>query len=499
MPGSQVFAHGVASGDPSADGVVLWTRLTAAGTPGPVPVRWRASLSPDLSGAVAEGEVEASVERDRTVHVDVGGLEPATTYYYRFDALGSSSPVGRTRTTPRGATSRVRLGVASCANWAHGFFNAYRHLAERDVDAVAHLGDYVYEGADAWPAVARVHRPPARLRTLADYRTRHAQYRSDPDLQRLHARHPVVAVWDDHDVAGNAWRDGAADHDPSTDGSWSDRRAAAVRAYLEWLPVRSPDPARTERIYRSLVFGDLVRLIVLDTRLEGRDRPAEDGKRAVATVGKRERSLLGAEQRRWLHDELRALAAWRLLGNQVMMAPLHVLRLPGLLRRLVPGIVAGGAGVNAGQWDGYPEERRRLFEFLRRETVRDVVVLTGDLHSSWAAELTLDPSAQSGAVGVEFVTPSVTARSFVEEVAPPLPGSSAVLRRLVARQNPHVRFFDLERHGYLLVDVDSERVVAEWWHVDTVASRSTGERLAARWAVRRGDPRLVPQAPSPDA
>lgn len=487
-----VFAHGVASGDPLADGVVLWTRVTVDGA-GPVPVRWRVARTPELGNVVARGEAEAGPGHDFTVKVDVRGLEPATTYHYGFEAAGAASPVGRTRTAPRGATDRARLGVVSCACWPHGFFNAYRHLAGRDVDVVVHLGDYVYEGGEAWVEAGRAHRPPHRLRTLADYRARHAQYRTDPDLQRLHRRHPVVAVWDDHDVAGSAWRDGAGDHDPGEDGPWPDRRAAAVRAYLEWLPVRLPDPSRPDRIYRTVAWGDLVRLIMLDTRLEGRERPAADGRRAVATVEVRDRSLLGDDQRRWLYEELRAPARWRLLGNQVMMAPLRVLDLPRPLRWLVPGTVAGGAGVNAGQWDGYPHERRALFELLEGEGIADVVVLTGDLHSSWAAELTLDPRGSRPPVGVELVTPSVTARSFAEMLAPPVPGGRSALRRLVARQNPHVRWFDLERHGYLLVDVDGAAVEAEWWHVGTVEERAVGEHLAARWRVRRGDPRLVPR------
>jgi alkaline phosphatase D len=494
--GGGPFRHGVASGDPLPDAVVLWTRVTVPEGDA-VPVRWRVSRSSDGGGpAVAEGHATASAEDDFTVKVDVGGLEPATTYHYRFEVDGAASPVGRTRTAPSGQTAAVRLGVVSCANWAHGLFTAYRHLAEREVDLVVHLGDYVYESDEAWTELGRSHNPAARLRTLADYRARHAQYRTDPDLRRLHERHPLVAVWDDHDVAGNAWRDGAADHDPASDGPWPRRRAAATRAFLEWLPVRTPDRSRPGRIYRSFALGDLVRLIMLDTRLEGRDRPAADGERPVATVESRSRSLLGDGQRRWLRDELRAPAAWRVLGNQVMMAPLRLVTLPGPLRRFLPGTVAGGAGVNAGQWDGYPRERRNLFEFVERAGVSDIVVLTGDLHSSWASELTLDPTQPSRTVGVELVTPSITSRSFAEEVAPPLPGARALLRRVVRRQNPHVRFFDLERHGYLVVDVDHDRVRAEWWHVDGVTDPAAGETRAARWVVRRGDPLLVEESPA---
>jgi len=488
-PSNSLFAHGLASGDPVADGVVLWTRVSPSSAE-PVAVRWRVATDPDVEAVVAEGGVEAAAEHDFTVKVDVRDLQPATTYYYAFEAAGLFSPVGRTRTAPRGPTDRIRLGVVSCACWPHGFFNAYRHLAERDVDVVLHVGDYIYENGDAWEEVGRVHQPRHRLRTLADYRCRHAQYKTDPDLQELHRRHPMIAVWDDHDVAGNAWRDGATDHDPEEDGDWHQRRAAAVQAYLEWLPVRPPERARPELIYRSFRLGELAQLTVLDTRLAGRDRPEADGERAVATV-ERHRSLLGTEQWDWLREQLRSSSSrWQLIANQVMVAPLRVVDLPMPLRRLVPGSVAGGVGVNAGQWDGYPEERAELFDLLVKEGLGNVVVLAGDLHSSWAAELTLDPKGQARPVGVEFVAPSVTSRCFAEEVAPSLPGSRALLRRLVASQNPHFRFFDLEGHGYVVVDVTPERLRADFWHVRTVAERVRGERLVASQVVRGGEARL---------
>lgn len=330
------------------------------------------------------------------------------------------------------------------------------------------------------------------MSSLRDYRTRHAQYRRDPDLQRLHQQHPVVAVWDDHDIAGNAWHGGAAEHDPANDGRWSDRRAAAMRAYLEWVPVRLPDPDDPDRIYRTLSLGNLAQLVMLDTRMVGRDRPAKAGERVVTTLAEGGRSLLGQEQRRWLRDELLASAGkWSILGNQVMMAPLRALELPRVLRRCLHGLVAGGAGVNSDQWDGYPAERRDLFECVEREQLVDLIVLSGDLHSSWAAELTPDPRSDGGVVGVEFVTPSVTAPSFAAGVTPPFPLAGALLRRLVARQNPHVCFFDLEHHGYVVVDIDEERVQADWWHVETVAERRLVEWLGASWQVRRGTPRLV--------
>ncbi|MFP5371970.1 MAG: alkaline phosphatase D family protein [Actinomycetes bacterium] len=489
---SPQFRHGVASGDPQPDGVLIWTRVTPEAS-GATEVRWRVAADRGLGEVVAQGEAEARADHDFTVRVDVRGLDPSTTYFYGFEAGDGRSPVGRTRTGPSGSTDNVRIGVVSCANWVQGYFNAYGHLAERDVDLVVHVGDYLYETADRRTKLGRVHQPRRRLRTLADYRTRHAQYRTDPDLQRLHAQHPVVAVWDDHEVAGNAWRDGALDHDPEKDGDWGERRAAAVQAYLEWLPVRQPDPRRPDRIYRTVGLGDVARLHVLDTRLAGRDRPAAAGGRPVASVLVRDRRLLGDEQWAWLQEELRAPVRWRLLGNQVMMAPLRLVQVPRPLRRVMPGLVAGGTGVNAGQWDGYPQERQQLFDHLRREGIGNVVVLTGDLHSSWAAELTLDAgNPDVPPVGVEMVTPSVTSRTFGKSLAPPLPGARALLRRVIASQNRHVRWFDLDAHGYVVVDVTAERVHAEWWHIDTVARPGGGEELAAAWVVRDGDPHLTP-------
>ncbi len=475
---------------------MIWSRVTTR-PPDPVAVHWRVGRAPDLTDVVAEGEVVAAAEHDFTVKVDVRGLEPSTTYHYGFETGGLPSPVGRTRTAPAGPTAGIRLGIVSCASWPDGFFNAYGHLAERDVDLVVHLGDYVYEDGKAGRKIGRAHHPPKRVSSLDDYRARHAQYRTDPDLQRLHRQHPMVAVWDDHDVANDAWRDGAVDHDPDEDGEWHQRRAAAMRAYLEWLPVRLPDPAHPERIYRTVHLGDLAELIVLDTRLAGRDRPAQSGKRPVATVLVRDRSLLGDEQRAWLRDQLRTPAQWRLLGNQVMMAPLRVIDLPRPLERFVPGLVAGGVGVNSAQWDGYPEEREALFEHLREQGPGNAVVLTGDLHSSWAAELTLDPRDPAEVpVGVEFVTPSVTSRSFADGLAPPVPGGRALLRRLIAHQNPHQRFIDLEGHGYVVVDVSPDRVQADWWHVETIARRTGRAKVVASWMVRAGETLLSP-APAP--
>jgi alkaline phosphatase D len=467
------FRHGVASADPLPDGVLLWTRCTAGGSD-PVDVEWWIGPAPDEP--LARGTATASPDGDFTVHVDVGGLEPGTTYWYGFAVGEDRSPVGRTRTAPA-AGDRVRIGLTSCAYWSCGWFNAYANMAARDLDLVVQVGDYIYENDVMRTSrrAVRMHRPAGPLVTLEDYRTRHAQYRTDPDLQALHARHPIAAAWDDHELVGGTWRTGAVAHRPARHGSWEARRAAAIRAYFEWMPVRR---SSHESVYRALALGPLADLVLLDTRLVGRDKPMVHAERPVWRVDPAPRGLLGEEQWRWL--EARAAgstAQWLLVGNQVMMSPLRAVN------------VAGGRGFNAGQWDGYPRERQRLFEMLRRTGwATDVAVLSGDIHSSWAADLP---------VGAEFVSPSVTTDSFARTVFPAVPGVSALARRVFLSQNPHLRLADLDHHGYVTVDVSPERIQADWWHLDTIARRPSGERWAGGWSLDHGQLGLRPaEAPA---
>jgi alkaline phosphatase D len=475
------FAQGIASGDPTSDAVVLWTRVS--GPAGEVPVRWVVARDDGLTDVVRSGEATASPQRDHTVHVDVTGLEPGTTYAYGFEALDERSPTGRTRTA--GApddTSEVRLGVVSCSSYAAGPFTAYRHLAETDVDLVVHLGDYLYELGRG----PRAHVPAADPVTLADYRARHAQQRSDPDLQALHAAVAVAPVWDDHDVAGNAWRDGAANHDPDRQGPWEARRAAALQAWREWLPVRSPDPGRPERIWRSLPLGGVADLVLLDTRHDGRDRQATEG-----DLDDPGRAMLSDDQQRWLEATLAASRApWRVLGNQVVLTPL-AFSVPDLVAGAVDGLgfVADGKVVNPDAWDGYPAARRQLLASLAG--AGPSLVLTGDVHSSWAFEVS---DADGRPVTVEWVTPSVTAPPFADIVGLPAPSLASAVVDAVARQLPQVRWAELTRHGYLVVSLTSSRAQADWWHVDLERADA---QLAASWAVEAASPTLVEAEPLP--
>lgn len=473
------FAHGIASGDPLADRVILWTRVNPQGDQ-PVPVRWVIARDERLRDIVNEGVVTALPARDWTVKVDADGLEPGQRYWYRFEAKRSKSTTGSTRTLPADSASRVRFAVASCSNYPAGFFNAYGRIAARaDLDAVLHLGDYIYEYAAGGyaedKALGRFHEPAHEIVSLTDYRTRYAQYRTDTDLQAAHAAHPWICVWDDHESANNAWRDGAENHQPE-EGAWATRRDAAVRAWHEWMPVRERPAAGASPIFRSFRFGRIADLIMLDTRLHGRTEQVAD-RTNMSAMQAPGHSLLGPDQEAWLAEELRASvrrgAAWHVIGQQLMVAQL---------------MDADRVMLNTDMWDGYPDSRAALFDQLRDERIPDTVILTGDIHSAWAADLTADPFAPNydaksgkGSLAVELVTTSITS---------PGPGGDAAAiaarERGITSNMPHIQYVNMRQRGYLIVDLDTERARAEWWFVDRIDAPSDQEELGAAYVSARG-------------
>jgi alkaline phosphatase D len=486
--GTPVFQHGLASGDPLADRVILWTRVTPARLDRAVPVRWRIATDAALRDIVDQGEVNALPQRDFTVKVDALGLAPGRTYYYGFDADGEATPVGRTRTLPVGALPRLRLAVASCANLPFGWFNVYANIAARaDLDAVLHLGDYLYEyGPGEYGdgrEFGRVHVPAREILDLADYRTRHAQYKRDTDLQAAHRQHPWIVAWDDHESANNAWSGGAGNHDAAREGPWPARRAAAVRAFAEWMPIRElPDDDTGLRTWRSFAFGDLVDLAMLDTRLHGRNLQAK--RDDAATIADPARTLLGMDQEAWLARQLRRSqergAAFRLLGQQVLFG-----QMLGDERNVL----------NTDGWDGYPAARQRVFDQLARERIGDVVVLTGDLHSAWALDLTpapfggYDAATGRGALAVEMVTSAVTSPSPFRDAEA---ASAAEVRML--RNGPHLKYLNYRQRGYLLLDVTPERAQGEWYFVADITRRGSADLLGAAYATARGSNHLLPMA-----
>ncbi|MDP1571100.1 MAG: alkaline phosphatase D family protein [Vicinamibacterales bacterium] len=493
-----VFRHGVASGDPLTDRVILWTRVTTDGTDA-VPVRWMVARDARLTDIVARGESRTGAARDFTVKVDVPGLEAGTHYFYRFEALGVPSAMGRTRTLPGAGAERLRLAVTSCSNLPFGYFNAYAAIARRpDLDAVLHLGDYIYEYPNAQygdgTALGRVPAPDRETLSLEDYRTRHAQYKADPDSQEVHRQHPFICVWDDHELANDAWWGGAQNHNPEDgEGDWYVRRNAAVQAYYEWMPVREHGSVRHARLARTFSFGTLADVIMVDSRLVGRDQQAAS-REDIATLDAPHRSMLGRAQEGWLGGEftesVRAGTGWQILGQQTPFAP-----------QSRPGSPA----VATDNWDGYRAARDRMFDLVEETGVTNFAVLTGDVHSVWAYDLPrrpfddYDPGTGRGSLGVELACTSVTSPSSVG-AGPDGEGQLAAI--LAAR--PHLRYVEGRRRGYYILDVTRERLQADHYFVRTIEQRSPDEAFAKGFVCESGSRRLVETAsparpaPAPD-
>jgi alkaline phosphatase D len=480
-----VFRHGVASGDPLADRVILWTRVTPSGTALAQKVSWQVARDPKFANTVARGDVETGAARDFTVKLDARGLEPATTYYYRFQSGGEQSPIGRTKTLPLENVARVRLGVVSCSNLPQGYFNAYACLANRlDLDAILHLGDYLYEYANAQygdgAKYGRAPVPDKEMVLLEDYRQRHAQYKADPDSQEIHRQHPFIVTWDDHEFTNNTWMNGAQNHnnDGQDEGDWNARRLAAIQAYFEWMPIREDAPTLQGRIYRAFRFGNLATLFMLDTRMIGRDRQVLS--KEIASIEDPKRQLLGAAQEGWLAEQfvtsVRNKSTWTVLGQQVMFAP-----------QTPTGAVAG----NADSWDGYRGARGRVFDMVERAKVGNLAVLTGDVHSSWAFDVPRDPfqgydkATGKGSLGVEFAGTSVTSPSNVGR-----DGQKQLDDLKAAR--PHLHYVDGRYRGYYIVDLTRERLQADYYAVATVAERSAKERFEQGFITESGRNHLVP-------
>ncbi|MFD5203819.1 alkaline phosphatase D family protein [Streptomyces sp. NPDC058375] len=502
------FLHGVASGDPLPDGVLLWTRVTpepgaepGSGLGADTPVRWEVAEDREFTRISATGTTTASAVSDHTVKADVRGLRPATAYWFRFTAgsdpaTGTVSPVGRTRTAPvtDAAVAGIRLGVVSCANWEAGWFSAYRHLAARpDLDAVLHLGDYLYEyGTGAYPAqgtALRAHRPAHEILNLADYRTRHGNYKTDADLQALHAAHPVIATWDDHEFANDAWSGGAENHTPGAEGVWEQRVAAAKQAYFEWMPVR----ASTEgTVYRRLRFGRLAELHLLDLR-SFRSEQASVGNGAVDDP---ERTVTGRAQLDWLKAGLAGSdAAWKLVGTSVMISPVAFGALPAHLLEPLAGLLGlpkEGLAVNVDQWDGYTDDRKELIAHLRDRGVADTVFLTGDIHMAWANDVPVRAATYplSPSAATEFVVTSVTSDNL-DDILRVAPGTVSVVAAAAVRvANRHVKWVDMDAHGYGVLDVTAERAQMDYYAISDRTDPDATSAWTRSYRTRRGAQRV---------
>jgi alkaline phosphatase D len=499
------FAYGVASGDPWPGSVVLWTRVTPTpeSTPGSeagpeVRVDWQVARDAAFTEPVAGGTVTTGPWRDHTVKVLAGGLRPSTTYFYRFVLDGVRSPVGRTRTAPGPGSlpGGLRFGVVSCSNWQAGYFSAYRHLAARgDLDAVLHLGDYLYEygpgeyGYGPNDVDVRSHRPPHEMVSLRDYRRRHAQYKTDADLQALHATAPWIPTWDDHESANDAYGSGAENHQPASEGEWRARRAAAYRAYDEWMPVRlsaSVALGDGNQIYRRLNFGRLADLSMLDLRSYRSRQVAHQ----LGGVGDPNRRITGDPQMAWLKDGLAGSSAlWKLVGNPVMIAPVVFPPLPRELSRMAGDrsgpVPPDGVPYNLDQWDGYTADRHELFDHLADHGIEGVVFLTGDIHSAWANDLPADAGTYpaSPSLATEFVCTSVTSNNLDDMTGSPPRTTSLTVEAGIQADNRHVRYLDFDSHGYSVLDVTPQRVQMDYYVTGDRRDPDAGSSWSASWAT----------------
>lgn len=515
------FDFGVASGDPLADRVILWTHAKHGALMEPsvsVTLIWQVAHDAAFTQLVASGTVLSEAANGFTAKVDASGLSAGRSYFFRFRSGDSVSPVGQVRTLPAQGATALRLAVFSCANYPAGYFHAYSEALKVQADYAVHLGDYIYEypaggyASETAASMGRVVVPANECITLDDYRQRYAQYRSDPDLKQLHARLPMIAVWDDHEIANDAHLTGAENHTEGNEGRFADRVSAALKAYHEWMPIRTQG-SDLKQIYRSFDFGGLAALHMLETRLVGREaqvtfaellNPAT-APEALARIASPTRQLMGAQQMQWLQRQLAAsTATWQVLGQQTLMAemafPVSILaalnstdtsaqaqqaaqqaitdyltakataaQAPQLLtpqqQALLDPTVNPLLGYNLDAWDGYPAARETVLATAQALGKR-LVVLAGDTHNAWHSELRrLDRSL----VGHEFATPGVSSPGLEDYLAALPPAQVAQIFTGVIDT---LTYADTHRRGFLLMQFTPQQVSGTWYLLDTVKSRT---------------------------
>ncbi|MFW2057313.1 alkaline phosphatase D family protein [Acinetobacter haemolyticus] len=511
------FDHGVASGDPLQDRVILWTRLTPNDVSARLQVTWQIALDQQFKQIIKSDKVITTASDDFTVKVDATGLKADQSYFYRFIFGDKISPVGQTKTLAVN-TSKVSFAVCSCSNYPAGYFYVYREIAKQNVDVVIHLGDYIYEygaGEYASEDAVQLGRTLAadnnqEIIKLDDYRKRYALYRQDPDLQAVHQRHPFIVVWDDHELANDTWKDGAENHQEN-EGSFLERKLAALQAYFEWMPIRPIDDQKI-KIYRQFDFGHLVQLSMLDTRIIARDEQLDyanyitasglDAAKFQADLTDRNRTLMGYDQRDWLLGKLQqSTATWNVLGQQILMSKMQIpaellfslaeitsgqpsadtlTKMQAQIKELVtlkvrlkqgdPTLtlqekarVLTVAPYNLDAWDGYFAEREILYGTLA-QLKKKIVVLAGDTHNAWSSNL----YSQDGAfVGVELATSSVSSPGMEKYLNIPtdqLQQFEFAFTTLI----DELSYCNLNQRGYLMVEFNEEKVHSEWIFVDSI-------------------------------
>ncbi len=518
------FAHGVASGDPFANSVILWTRVTPEGE-GDVSVIWEIDQDADFGSLAASGIVKTNAVKDYTVKVEATDLTPGKWYYYRFRVGNNISQIGRTRTLPEGDMAEARFAIVSCSNWQHGYFNTYDHIAKQAkderFDALIHLGDYYYEyGADETPRIAdRIHEPRHEIVSLGDYRLRHAQYRSDSALQDVTAQMPVIAVWDDHETTNDSWKGGAENHDEG-EGDWEIRKEAALRAYYEWMPLREPQFGKSrEDIYRAFEWGDLASIVCVETRLTARaeqliiedyideiDVPGGAEKFKKEKLYAPDREMMGPHQQDFIIDTFakskQSGKPWRLLANQVIMGRLLTPDFtPYIDESAIQNIEAVWSGVRdfvtlskyslpvyPDSWDGYPLARDNFYAALSNAGINDMLVLTGDAHEFWVNDLT---SEAGDKLGVELVTSSVSSETLTAFLG----SGTADHNLLLTQSNPDARYYNALVNGYIDLTLTPKKAKVKMIGISTVESREFEAFTAAQFTLRKSGDTLKVTSP----
>lgn len=503
------FNYGVASGDPLINKVILWTHAKYQNSNDPVALSYEVATDAAFANVVSSGTTTALEAASFTAKVDAAGLAPATDYYYRFKSDVWISPIGRTRTLPTGTVSEVKLAVFSCSSYPHGYFHVYGEVASKsDAQYALHLGDYIYEYKDGEypnPAVfGRNVLPANEILTLSDYRTRHALYKSDVNLKLLHARMPMIAIWDDHEFANDAYMTGAENHTEGAEGTFAARKAAALQAYHEWMPIRTG--ADKAVIYRSFDFGNLLSLHMLDTRLIGREKQLDQTAVLTTAAGQQAwmsptRQLMGSAQTQWLQGVMtNSTAKWQVLGQQVVMAatwlPVSVqtkfqayfaspnASTVGSIMAEVETYKAALSSANPAAyltasnpvvpynfdaWDGYPAARETVLQTFAgvaasQPTIgKKLVVLSGDSHNAWHTNLTL---ANGTKVGEEFATSSVSSPGWEAYFPSMISTIKSLFQDTTSKSN--VQWMDASRRGYLKMTFTAAQAKGEFIFVDSV-------------------------------
>ncbi|EPF80019.1 alkaline phosphatase D family protein [Acinetobacter rudis] len=517
------FLHGVASGDPLHDRVILWTRLTPNDLSARLEVRWEIASDEHFKQIINTGSVETHQAQDFCVKVDADRLQAGQRYFYRFRFADQTSVIGQTKTLPQ-QTQAVNFAVCSCSNYPAGYFHVYREMAKHDLDAVIHLGDYIYEYGQGGYAtenaekLGRAFTPDnnKEIITLDDYRKRYAHYRTDLDLQLLHQGHPFIVIWDDHELANDAWREGAENHQEN-EGSFVERKLAALQAYFEWMPIRPSAPKQYFNIYRQFEFGNLVNLMMLDTRILDRDQQLEyknyinaqgmDFVRFQKDLTDTKRKMIGITQRDWLQKKLmHSTATWQIIGQQVLMAKMRIpveLLIPlakimdgsaqpedlagifeqvkallVLKMRLLQGDpslteqekarVLTVAPYNLDAWDGYFAEREMIFQMIK-DLNKKVIVLAGDTHNAWSAKLTTEDLQQ---VGVEIAVSSVSSPGIEYYLDVQESDSIQQLQQAFTLLVDDLNYCNLSQRGYMLLNITEQRLDSQWIYVATVQDKN---------------------------